>query len=177
MYDRLGYRIPAILALSRFLTIESTPSRSRDALQALERSMGSNVTQGKSQNEINVVLTLSSDSKKDEGDFGPAEMGLALGVAVEHTEAKKDLTPFANRVSRYALLAENLASVKGNGFAARYYVPFFAAIHDRDSLSAFVYIVFQSANLPGAAEWKSDHETKLQEYQTWLAAYHWPAPK
>jgi tetratricopeptide (TPR) repeat protein len=176
MYEQLGYRVPAILALSRFLTIEPNSPRGQQTVEALGKLLDAGVSAGAKPNEIIISLGGAFDSKKDEGDFSGAEIGLSMSAAAAMGEAKTD-SRFQQWASTYVLLAESVADVKGNGFAARYYAPFFAQLADQGFIEAFAWQVRQSVPLEGSETWRSENPNKVSDYQAWLSAYRWPAPK
>lgn len=175
VYYRLGYKIPAILALSRFLLLEPQTPRAREALPALDRLITGGVSQGKDPNHINITLNLSPDSKKDEGDFDAVETVMSISVAVGHTEKAEKESPFQRLASTYGVMAGIMSDLKPKGFAAKYYVPFFAEMGKRELSGAVVHRVFQLANLEGAALWQSENSARIEELQKWLAEYQWPA--
>lgn len=175
IYYRLRYKIPAILALSRFLLLEPQSPRAKEALPALNQLLTGGVTQGKEPNHINITLT--PDSRKDEGDFIGVETIMSISIAAGQTEkAKKEKSsPFQLLASTYGLMASTMSDLKPKGFAARYYAPFFAELGKQEFSEALVHRVFQLANLEGAAEWQSENSTRVEELQKWLADYKWPA--
>jgi tetratricopeptide (TPR) repeat protein len=175
LYHQLGYRIPALLAFSRFLLIEPESQRSKEAISTLDRLIAGGVTKGNEPNKINITLTLTPDSKKDEGDFGAVEMSMSLSVAAGQMEdEKKKSSQFKLLASTYALMGEVMSRIKAKGFAAKYYAPLFAEIDRRGYSEAFVNYAFRTAKLNGSTEWRSENSTKIQEFHTWLSGYKWP---
>ena len=178
LYDRLGYRIPAILALSRFLLIEPDSQRSREALLMLDRLIGGGVSKGNKPNEIKITLALTPQSRKDEGDFDPVEVAMSMSLAAaQMEEAKEQSSQFKLLAATYAVMAEVMSRTAGNGFAARYYAPFYAEMDKRGYIEAFVGQAFQTARLAGSAGWTAGNNGKRREFQIWLTGYQWPNSK
>ena len=178
LYKQLGYRIPALLAFSRFLLIEPESQRAKEAMTALDRLIAGGVTKGKEPNTINITLALTPDSMKDEGDFDAVETAMSLSIAAgQMADAKKTSSQFESLASTYALMGGVMSRIKGKGFAARYYAPFFAEMNRREYSEAFVNYAFRAANLDGSAEWRSGNGTGIQEFHIWLSGYRWPDSK
>ena len=178
LYYQLGYRVPAILALSRFLSIEPESQRTNEAIPILDRLIAGGVTKGKDPNKINITLNLTPDSKKDEGDFDAVETAMSMSVAAGQIEdEKKKSSQFKLLASTYAVMGEVMSRTKTKGFAAKYYAPFYAEMDKRQFTEAFVNQALQRAKLDGSAEWKNENGTKFQEFQTWLSGYQWPNSK
>jgi tetratricopeptide (TPR) repeat protein len=66
-----GYRLPAVLALSRFLILEPNTERSGAALATLLKLINAGVSV---KDQKNVTIFMNPDQKKDEGDFAGLEM-------------------------------------------------------------------------------------------------------
>jgi len=177
IYQRLGYRVPAVLAYTRFLTLEPASGRATNASATLLQLVGGNVTKGDKPGNINITLALGDKAHQDEGDFGPIEMSMAIGVAAGQMkkEGKPEESPFEQIATTYVLIGESLANMKPKGFAAAYYAPFFADAHKRGLVQALVYRALQSGQIDGAEDWKQQNDSKLREFQEWLAAFRWQA--
>ncbi len=85
IYADMGYRIPAILAYSRFLMLEPASQRAKGVASRLAGLLTGNVTYGKEPNQINIMISAPSKKQADEGDFGGSEAMLAIMVAGEYT--------------------------------------------------------------------------------------------
>lgn len=177
-YQQTGYRIPAILAYSRFLILEPDSPRSSQVLAVLDRLIAGGVTQGSDPNKINITLALTPDAKKDEGDFGGAEVAMSMSVAAGRMgESKKKSTPFQLLAATYGMMGNLIADVKGKGFAAKYYCPFFAAISKNEFAEAYVYDTFHAARIAGAEEWGKENQEKLRQYREWADSFQWLSSK
>ncbi len=123
-YEQSGYRVPAILAYSRFLALEPSSPRSAAAIKSLQPLLVHDVSNGEKSGSINI--TLNPNSPKDEGDFTSGELAIALGVAAATTEKEKDKSPFDHLATTYQVLAEIVGGSKG-GFAAEFLRPLLQA--------------------------------------------------
>ncbi len=174
VYDQLGYRVPSILALSRFIALEPQSQRGRNMIPVLQKLIGSDVSAGNKPGEINITLALPSKGKTDEGDFESVALGLSIGVAAAQIKEAEIITPFKRFATIYAIMGEGLSRTKGKGFAVRYYAPFFAEMDSKGLVEPFVYQTFQGLNLEGADTWKKENETKFTSFRAWAATYNWP---
>jgi tetratricopeptide (TPR) repeat protein len=172
LYAQMGYRIPALLALSRFLLLEPAGERAQKALEIVEPVVRGNVADRPDGTHITIVQ--SPAGLKGEGDFDTVEFAIGIGTAAGRLDAHKGQSPFQARVDIYLLVGDVLSRMKPTGFAARYYAPFFAALHDRKFVEAFVSTAF-GAKLEGASEWLAQNADKMGAFKDWLKAYQWPA--
>jgi tetratricopeptide (TPR) repeat protein len=175
VYAETGYRVPAVLALSRCLMLEPASERARKALDHLETLIHGGVSKGDKPNAINI--TFAAEAKKDEGDFGPVDLVMSMSLAAGEMESKKKATPFSRFADIYSVMADVMSRMDPAGFAARYYAPFFTELEKRGFIEAFVSTSFASANLEGAEAWAKKNEGKLCEYRDWVKSYRWPAGK
>lgn len=177
LYHQLGYRVPAILAFSRFCLLEPGSERAKGALSSLDQLLGGDVTKGDKPNEIKINVAFTPDSMKDEGDFDAIAMAISMSSAAAHMKAKEESSQFKLLTRTYAVMADVMTRTNGKGFAVKYYVPFFAELDKRELVEAFVYQTFQAAQLAGSAEWGKENGAKLREFDAWLSSYRWSSMK
>ena len=179
LYVESDYRVPAVLAYSRFLLLEPGSERSKKAISQLRAILTGGVTKGDQPNHFNITLSLTPESKKDEGDFDAVAVFMSLSAAVDTTERGKKSTPFQALVDKYAVLASTMEnnSKKPRGFAATFYVPYFVEMHRKGHCPAFVYTAWRQAELGGSAEWGKANEAKVREFQEWSRAWTWTSGK
>jgi tetratricopeptide (TPR) repeat protein len=65
VYRQMGYRVPAILAFSRFLALEPDTPRSVQILPVLQGLIAGGVTKGDEPGHVNITLNLTPDSRRD----------------------------------------------------------------------------------------------------------------
>lgn len=171
-----GYRVPALLAASRFLTLEPQTPRSAAALRVLLEVLGGGVRQGANPNEMTIFMDMGG--KKDEGDFTSIDVILGLSAAAARTEKNKDKTQAEMLVEQMKtvlnVLSESPERKNENSFVHQYYVPYFAELKQRGHVEAFTYYALMSSGLPGVSEWVNSHSGRVQQFLIWSKQYRWP---
>jgi tetratricopeptide (TPR) repeat protein len=174
LYYGENYKVPAMLALGRFLLVEPKSQRSASALQALQKLMQAGVGQG---DKNQITLSLDLNSKKDEGDFDAINtmMGLAAaGQKLEKNKEKSAAQNFADSLSLvFSMMAESKADKKATGFAWNYYRPYFGELSKQKHVEAFAYYIQQSSNSPEVSDWLSKNSGKVDAFLAWSKNYVW----
>ena len=180
LYAEMQFRIPAIMAYSRFLALEPSTPRAQQVLPALQSLITGNVTKGEKEGDVNIMMPLNLGASKEEGDFSSAELMLSINIAANVMGAGKDdakkepASPFAILTGAYSSLAESLSIGKlGKGFAATYYAPYFAALGQAELTESFVCHAWRAGNVNGAAEWENENGAKRTAFETWTKEYQW----
>lgn len=139
---RVGrYRVPAVLAYARLLSLEPNTARSAQARKRLDEIFGAGV---KTDPHGSINLMMSSDSPRDEGDFGPVELVMSMSEALGQKGEKRtgqfaNLPPAQQRLgSTLAVFAELPLSANTSAFATRFYGAFYRELHVKKGLEAFV---------------------------------------
>jgi tetratricopeptide (TPR) repeat protein len=169
LLEEEGYRIPAVLALSRFLILEPNTERSGAALGGLQKLIQAGVS---IENEKKVTLMIKPDTRKDEGDFARLELMLSLvaaGLALEE-----------NRVEQFCSFFRNLIEVVGReqrklGFTGAYYIPYFREIKERGYTDAFAYLIHAGSPDGEVGQWLIANEDRVEEFLEWSRDYPWPS--
>ena len=174
LFDRGGYKTPALLAACRFLVLEPGSPRSAAALDLMHRIMQGGVSAGKNANEINIVL--DANAKKDEGDFGTMDLVIGLAKAAERTEKNKDKSPMQLLVSNFETTFAIMGEQKGDRgkFTWKYYVPYFAEMKKQGHVEAFVYYTHQRSSAADVGEWLNQNRGKVESFLAWSKSYPWP---
>ena len=149
---RLGQRVPALLALTRFLILEPGTGRSVGAVRAIRGILNSGATRSGDEQTIKITLAMGKPAaNKAEGDFGPEETGLAIvGAARLMKETANPSSEFSQVEYAYVSLLETLgrkdrAKQHARTFVGQCYLPYFRAVVDRKWVGAMVSYAFQSA--------------------------------
>jgi tetratricopeptide (TPR) repeat protein len=180
IYQDMGYRVPAILAFSRFLELEPQSERSTPILKKLEGLLTEGVDQGKQPNQVTVRISQTPKGRNGEGDFTGTEMMMSIVLAAslisKPGEAPKPPeSAYEKLVSLYASMGESLeASKPKGGFAATFYAPYFAALTKAGYTEAFVAQAWKGGKVEGASDWADANQSKTDEFQAWSKAYQWP---
>lgn len=171
-----GYKVPALLAAARFLTLEPGSERAERALGVLDEVLRGGVTTGADPKHINI--TVDMNAKKDEGDFSTLDLALGLTKAAGTTEentGKTEAQKLVDQVDSFlAILGELGTGKNGSTFSYRYYVPYFMEMKERGFVEPFVYYTHQQSDLPGVGVWLHDHDDRVKAFLAWSSAYAWP---
>jgi Tfp pilus assembly protein PilF len=171
-------RVPAILALCRFLIIEPGTERSQANLQLLNELLGANVEKtGKKSITINVSPESLSDTLEDgtrkENCFSSAELILSMQGALNLSkDSKKPVQKFKESAETlFSILSE---TKKDNfGFFWEYYAPYFIELHDKGFTETFAYIAYSSSGMPDVDKWIKSHSDEINNFYTWSKAFNW----
>ena len=159
LYLKSNDRIPALLALGVFLSLEpSTSTRAADAAASVKQLLGAGVSRtGK--NNIRISVDAGND-KNPEGNFGPESTILGItGAGRMMTSNKKPVSEFGRMTSLWTsltgtMLREDRREKLAATFAGQTYFSFYQGIADRKLMPAFVSRIFESAALPVTNEEK-----------------------
>jgi tetratricopeptide (TPR) repeat protein len=174
LYYGGNYKIPAMLALSRFLLVEPKSQRSASALQALQQLMYKGIGGG---DKNNITISLDLNSKKDEGDFDAANTVLSLVAGASKTEENKKKSAaqvFSENLSMlFSLMTDSKGEKKSTGFAWNYYRPYFVELSRQNHVDAFSYYIQQGSNSPEINQWLSQNREKVDAFLNWSKNYVW----
>jgi len=168
------YKIPALLAAARFISLEFNSDRSRDAAAIINSVLGS--TAARTGANGNITITLDSGIPKDEGDFGAAELILSMTDAINSKldDKKTILTPEENFADRLESLIGFLdASDKKNKetFSAKNYFAFMQEMKKRGFVKPLAYLVLTHTGNQQALKWIGENDAKMMEFVTWAKSY------
>lgn len=174
LFDRGGYKTPALLAACRFLVLEPNTQRSLTALDLLSRKMSAGVGEGKDSTTINIFMDPAP--KKDEGDFGAIDLAMSLTKALEKSEKNKNMTAMQLLVGSFETLFGILGEQKADvaKFSWKYYAPYFAEMKKKGHVEAFVYYINLRSGSPEVSDWLSQNRQKVMAFLAWSKAYQWP---
>lgn len=161
VYQGDGFRIPAILAYGRFLSMEPTGPRAEKAAANLQRLLNLGVEE---KGGGNVNITIDPNSKKDLGDFSGLEMMLALAAGASLTTDKTPQTEFDRQAGAYASFLAMFSESSGDlkrSFITNTYVPFYAAMVKADQAETFAHVALAPLKLAGTKEWMAAHESEI----------------
>lgn len=173
IYKNDYYRIPAILAYSRFLILEPNSSRTGPALEQLQNLINSGVQQ-KEDKSINVVL--QSSPLDYDGDFKMTEMMLSLTSALKFTKKNENKSDVENLISQFQFMFSVMDDStkdgkKKTGFVWEYYVPYFKELHKNGYTKSFFYYIFQTADNEEIQNWIKEHEYEINHFLLWSHDY------
>ena len=173
----LGHRIPSILALSRFLTIEPVGERAMTA----ENALLSLVNTTRQQNDSSFVIALSSS--QTENNFKEVERLFSVQTVMDKnnpnrmTDEDEGILSAKVFKAKFQNLCRILKKSKTNnqGFYWDFYVPFFVQMDADNHINVFAHLVhLQQAEYKMAInDWFEDNEDALDEFSKWSKSYPW----
>lgn len=171
-----GYEVPAFLAICRFLQLEPDSDRSMQALLLLDNLFRSRAVMGKD-GTVNVLFS-AAPGKTDEGDFSASEMSMNLLTAIRVDDVGHGMTPdpassFRHFFSLLKMAVATPAGRKNEGFALRFYVPYFAALLEKNHFAALATLMLQRSGQQGIKEMRQQNAAAITALQAWSSRYRW----
>jgi tetratricopeptide (TPR) repeat protein len=166
IFEVQGFRVPAVFTYLHFLALEASP-RAKDAAAHLQALLNAGVEKtGKGVN-----LNIDPKSRKEEGDYGPMEMSLALAAGAMLTEEKKPLSDFDKAREQVALVVAMFTEQAGDhdDYTAAIHRPFFAAMQTAKLTDTFAALAVAPLGLSGTEQWMKAHAADVQRYDKWIA--------
>ena len=174
VFSGTKYKVPAMLAAARFVTLEYNTRRTTRSAQVFVAGLDGAKKDDKTGN-INIFLDLNAP--KDEGDFGMYDLILATLVTVKDEKDKNRSKGeiFADAVdSLIAMLSED-KKLK-NTFVGRYYVTYLADLKKNGHTPALSYLMLrQAGGNPEAEKWTELNMDKVMALINWAKTY--PSPQ
>ena len=168
VYRDAGYRVPAILAYGRFLSLSREGERAAEAAKNLQTLLNLGV---KAEGGGNVNITVDPASKKDLGDFSALEMMAAIASGSSHLPEKNAMSDFEREAETLALFLTMLSEAAGDlkrGFVAKTYVPFYVALAKAEKGTAFAHVALAPLKLAGTDNWLAGHKNEVSGLDEWL---------
>jgi len=189
LFLREGEKIPALMALVRFLILEPGSSRSNMFLQQVYGLLQAGVSAGgrdPATGKEKITIRFNDVSESEEGDFSAINLAMSL-MAIELTGVdsgtdSKEQTLAEKKASSMKLIFSLMKRVrepeaKKKGFSAEYYAPYYRKIHENGFSEAVAYLIMRSDDDPEVQNWFSSeaNEAKLTEFLQWSKEYKWSA--
>ncbi len=166
-----GFRVPALLALLRFLVLEPETDRAKGALQIVSELL--DALGGKAEAEGRAA---GADSDA-EGDF------TAVAGAATQTWNRELDDPVADGWSRMTstvgALFDRLGKEDpawGKTFSGKFYVPYFADLSARKWVPPFCAHIFRATGNDLVEAYCRNEGPKVNAFLKWSALYRWPRP-
>ncbi|HKS22845.1 MAG TPA: tetratricopeptide repeat protein [Thermoanaerobaculia bacterium] len=161
IFEQQNFRVPAVMSYLHFLALEQSP-RASNAAARLQRLLNLGVeTKGKE-----TKIAFDPNSPKEEGDYGPMAMALALVSAGRSLAEKEKLSEFEKARDQIAFVITLFLDQtdKHDDYTATVQRPFFAAMQKEKLIDTFAAIAAAPLKLNGTAP-----PADLQRYQQWIA--------
>ncbi|MGH9365957.1 MAG: tetratricopeptide repeat protein [Thermoanaerobaculia bacterium] len=175
-YMEEGYRVPAILSLTRFLFLEGDTKRSSAAIEWLDEIFRAGV---KEDSKNHITITMDPNAPKDEGDFSGADLAVSMAQTsqrlIPEAGGKLQGPPELDRLATVLAVVGELGEKESSkGFAAEYYVPLLADLSRRHLTAAYAALALRSIKSPPFEAWTTEHRGEMNDVLKLVAAYHWP---
>jgi hypothetical protein len=170
VYQGTRYKVPALFAASRLISLEYNTARSQKAASIITDVLKAPSKDPKSGN---IQIILDADAPKDEGDFGSLDLMLSMMmVATDDDKAKNrsENERFIDALDSVFGLA--LSDKKlGSTFVGKNYFPFIAAMKKNDFMETFGYLTLFLSGNRDAGEWLQRNDAKVKKFLEWAKAY------
>ena len=171
-----GRRIPAVLALSRFLILEPDTARSAVAFQDLNGVLDSFARTDPKTKQTSVTISAAPSS---DGDFLSLEATLAIALTAAKVLKQEKEKPMPEPLvpAFQALFAAARDQGKSaSDFWRNYYLRYFADLDAKGLTEPFVYVITMKGDFPGASSWMRQNWDRVRQLLAWSKAYDWSAP-
>ncbi|MBI3234639.1 MAG: hypothetical protein HYZ42_11475 [Bacteroidetes bacterium] len=177
--------IPAILAYSRFLILESVGDRAQNDYGNMKIFLlgGAGVKKNKDGGITISLFTETTDSvsgdtankKVQPNNFRQTEMILSMMNALNFNFDSKPTNETEQVLSKFNILFGSLKTNQkdNNGFYWEFYAPYFIELYEKGYLERFVYIISASNGDKKVAKWLKKHQKQLDEFNAWSNAFVW----
>jgi tetratricopeptide (TPR) repeat protein len=172
-------RIPALLALSRFLIVEPESNRSALALPLVQEQMRGSVEKNKKGGLTIYVdasdLPAEGDTTRRANDFSAVTMFIdLLGAAeLDKKSAKKtEVEKFTHKFNMLCGLLDE-SKDKHHGFFWEYYAPYFREMKEQGHVETAVMVMHASAGDPVVNKWLKKNSKAIDAFFEWSSAYAW----
>lgn len=166
-----GLRVPALLALLRFLVLEPETDRSKEALRIVSETL--DALGGKAETGERAA---GADSEA-EGDY------TAVAGAVTQAWNRESDDPVADGWSRLTSTVGALFDRLGKEdpawretFSGKFYVPYFAALSAKGWVPPFCAHIFRATGNDLVGAYIRNEGPKVDAFLEWSALYRWPRP-
>ncbi len=172
LYQKGGYRIPAIFMYLRFLLVEPSSARSRAAVEQVISLVNQGVRE-KGKGNINILI--NPDAPTDEGDFGPLSIGMSISsaaaIARKKDTDKSEADISAESISNIVQIAHELndANLKKT-FVWKQAISTLIAMKKAKVLKPFLYRELGLAGTGGARSWLGRNPKRLDRLAKWTSA-------
>ncbi|HVZ39098.1 MAG TPA: tetratricopeptide repeat protein [Candidatus Kapabacteria bacterium] len=163
LYFVRGYRVPALLALSRALLLEPSSGRAESAIQMLRALLKLPPT-------VSGAATFKPSRHHEEGDF--SGLDAAIVAAAPHAVTDGQATLPDHLRAALQLIGGNSGRTREPSFAGRYYQPYVVAAVRAGYLETMVCIVTRTLQPEERAACRDDAKAE-DAYLKWTRSYHW----
>lgn len=170
VYNGTKYKVPALLAATRLISIELSSQRTVMSADIITQIL--KPQKDEKAGDINIFMNI--DAPKDEGDFTMFDLilGTVTTVRGDDDKGKSNNQMFVEGLgSVFAILDED-KKLKST-FVGRTYIPFVAEMKKLGHLEAFGNLVLYLSDKQNdeARRWIDSNEAKVNAFVSWAKAY------
>lgn len=169
IYFGTKYKVPAMLAAARLVSLEQSSPRAKRAtaifLDGLKPAQKDAATG-------NINIFINTDAPKDEGDFTTFDLLLGT-LTVVKSDADKSKTEneiFADAVDTFIALLDENKSVRSS-YVGKTYVPFLVEMKKHGYSKTFAYLMLQQSGDKTAEKRLLDDSAQTQQFLDWAKNY------
>jgi len=172
VYNGTKYKVPALLAASRLISLELNTERTKQSA-AIFLDILKGAKKDEKTGNINIFLDL--DAPKDEGDFGMYDLllGTLTTVKGEKDKDKTENEIFAEAVDTMISLLADDKKLKST-FVGKTYIPYMVEMKKQGHSKTFAYLVLQQNGNKEALKWLVENEQQNVNFINWAKSYQLP---
>ena len=169
IYQGTKYKVPALLAASRLISLEINTERTKKSVAIFLDILNAAKKDEKTGN-INIFLDMNAP--KDEGDFGMYDLilGTLTTVKAEKDKDKTESAIFAEAVDTLISLLEEDKKLPAT-FVGKTYVPFMTEMKKKGFSKTFAYLILQQNGSKEAEKWLIDNNQQSLNFLDWAKNY------
>jgi len=163
-----GKRVPAVLALTHFLLLESNSRRARGALEALDQQMRRGVTQ-EDNNHITIQI---APGDKDDDPFRTMEVMMSIMTATDLSRegiAKTPQQSFSANLQIVLGMLEKMDKKESGAFWWKAYGELFSGLIKAGHGETLAYHIRTSEGEPEVEAWLERNPQKMRALSEWYA--------
>jgi tetratricopeptide (TPR) repeat protein len=174
---RDDFKTPALLAISRYLTLDAASDRAAPHYTLWRQLLNGNTRPPDQNGQIQIVV--NPNQKKDEGNLQTLDMDISMSkvVAFKTSAGKMPMQSLYEQVdSLFAMYGKRPPGDDKEKFLWTYYMPYFIEMQQKSFVEPFVYFASQRTNIPGVREWLAANGERVTAFLDWSKNYSWPKP-
>lgn len=171
LFSSTRYKIPALLAAGRMISLEQNTQRADRAATIFKGLM--DPAQKNKEGELMIGLDLNAP--KDEGDFMMYDFVLPTLMTMQkekHGDESYEERFIASIKTVLAMLSED-KKIKST-FVGKYYVPFYAEMLEKGFVDVFAYRVLFGSGSKAAMNWLMKNQERATAFEEWSLTYRPP---
>ncbi|HYC90161.1 MAG TPA: tetratricopeptide repeat protein [Thermoanaerobaculia bacterium] len=169
VFESQNFRVPAVLSYLRFLALEPTGERAKDAASRMLALLGAGV---EVKDAKNITINIDPKPRKEEGDYAAVELMLSMAGAAKALPEEAAKSEFERKRGQVATALAMIVEGehKGRDHTATQVIPFFRKLHDQELLDTYAGIALVSLKLPGTQEWAKANDAEVDQYLAFMRA-------